>query len=265
MLTLPRQPALPPPADPHSIRAEAALFGETAVKQARAYGAGQVRIVGGLWRSRTIPVPSIAGLRPTSHRVRQTVFDWLTHLWGCRLPQAVSAGVAPVATEPAPGPISTRRPAHGPGASLAGMRVLDTFAGSGALGFEAASRGATEVLLLEKHPQAVATLHRSRASLDARSVEIHAVDAFHYLPSAGSRGKRFDLIFVDPPFGQHLHRAALQSVSACLAPAAMVYLESPSPWDTIAAHEACRAYHVIRQARAGMVHYYLLGHGHSLR
>jgi len=191
---------------------------------------GRVRIIGGVWRSRQIPVPAIAGLRPTPDRVRQTVFDWLGHLGSGRWQ------------------------------SLSGTRILDAFAGCGALGFEAASRGASEVHLLENHPRALASLRHAKALLDATQVCVHAADALHFMDAVAVRGDRFDLVFLDPPFASGLILPALERAARCLAPHGLVYLEAARSWESLHPGQAPTDFSVLRQARAGGVHYHLLQH-----
>jgi len=174
--------------------------------------AGRVRIVGGAWRSRLIGVPSRPGLRPTPDRVRETLFNWL-------------------------------------GQDLAGLSCLDLFAGSGALGFEAASRGAARVVMLESDRATIATLRASRAALDAAQVEIVAGDAFAFL--AASK-ERFDLVFLDPPFRQNALSAVLEALPPRLSPGARVYLEAATPLPVPA------LWRELRRKRAGQVNYQLL-------
>lgn len=154
--------------------------------------AGQVRLIGGAWRGSKLPVPALPGLRPTSDRVRETVFNWL----------------------------------HG---EIAGARVLDLFAGTGALGFEAASRGAAAVDLVECASVAVDALRQaaSRLGRDGSGglVRIHAQPALDFL--AGNEGP-WDVVFVDPPFAAGLWADALAALSPRLAPRALVYVESPA-------------------------------------
>lgn len=154
-----------------------------------AAGAGNVRIVGGRWRGSKLPVPDLPGLRPTSDRVRETLFNWL-------LPR------------------------------LAGARVLDLFAGSGALGLEAVSRGAAQAVLVERDPALAQSLRQTVARLSGQAqVQVVTADALAWL-SAGD-GAVFDLAFLDPPFAAGLWEAALHALPPRLAPAAWVYLESP--------------------------------------
>ncbi|MCZ8116465.1 16S rRNA (guanine(966)-N(2))-methyltransferase RsmD [Silanimonas sp.] len=154
--------------------------------------AGQVRLIGGAWRGSKLPVPALPGLRPTSDRVRETLFNWL----------------------------------HG---ELAGARVLDLFAGTGALGFEAASRGAASVDLVERAPLAVDALRNAAARLgrdgSGGPVQIHAQAATAFL---AAQAGPWDLVFVDPPFEAGLWAEALGALGPRLAPRALVYVESPA-------------------------------------
>lgn len=154
-------------------------------------GTGVVRIVGGDWRRTPVAVVSHEGLRPTSERVRETVFDWMTHLVG----------------------------------SLVDRRVLDLFAGSGALGLEAASRGAREVDWVECDRTAAAGLRATLERLKAGSGRrVHTADAFAFLQTAGT----YDLVFVDPPFARELQVSAVRDVLGHLAPEGLIYVENPS-------------------------------------
>lgn len=147
---------------------------------------GRVRIIGGSLRGSRLEVPERPGLRPTADRVRETLFNWLQ----------------PV---------------------LPGARCLDAFAGSGALGLEAASRGAASVTLLEKDPGLAATLRGSVQRLRVASAEVLAVDALDWLSGAPDRS--FDIVFLDPPFASALLDAALQRLPPWLAGDARIYLE----------------------------------------
>jgi 16S rRNA (guanine(966)-N(2))-methyltransferase RsmD len=171
-----------------------------------------VRIVGGAWRSRRIAVAARPGLRPTPDRVRETLFNWL-------------------------------------GQDLSGLACLDLFAGSGALGFEAASRGAARVVLVENDRAALAALEKARAALGARQVEIVPGEAFDYLGRA--RG-RFEVVFLDPPFGEGVIPALLEKLPPLLAPEARVYVEAGAPL------EPGSAWRELKRARAGQVSYQLL-------
>jgi 16S rRNA (guanine966-N2)-methyltransferase len=175
----------------------------------------RVRIVGGLWKRTPLRVPQVPGLRPTPDRVRETLFNWL-------------------------------------GQSLEGLRVLDPFAGSGALGLEAASRGAKNVVMIERDPRAQAAIAATLARLGARQVELVRADAFAEMGRRAAAGERFDLAFVDPPFGQGLAERALAAMAPLLVPGATVYVESG------AALAPQPGFHVVRAGRAGQVHYHLL-------
>ena len=152
---------------------------------------GSVRIIAGQWRSRRLPVPDIPGLRPSGDRSRETLFNWIQ--------------------------------VHIPGAACA-----DLFAGTGALGFEAASRGAASVDMVERDARAARHLNDSVALLDAGRVSVHQADALARLKqqSAGS----FNIMFVDPPFQDQLHDEVLEAIeqSACLGEGGLVYVESSS-------------------------------------
>ncbi len=177
----------------------------------------EVRLIGGSWKRSKLPVPDRPGLRPTPDRVRETLFNWL-------------------------------------GQDLSGWRVLDAFAGTGALGFEAASRGATSVVLLERDPTLVAGLRASQARLGAAQVSVQRADALSWM--AGRTQVDFDLVMLDPPFGLDLFEAALQAALKVLQPEGCLYLESDRDWsgDALAALGLA----VRRAGRAGVVHYFLL-------
>lgn len=150
---------------------------------------GSVRIIGGRWRNTRLAVPASPGLRPSSDRVRETLFNWL-------LPM------------------------------LPGARVVDVFAGTGVLGLESVSRGAAHALLLERDAALARSLHAAVRRLSAQdAVEVVRADAVAWL--AGHAGEGFDLAFVDPPFGGDLWQATLQALLPRLAPGAWLYLESP--------------------------------------
>ena len=175
--------------------------------------ANTVRIIGGLWRSRILEFPDVAGLRPTPDRVRETVFNWL-------------------------------------GQDLTGLSCLDLFAGSGALGFEALSRGAASVVMVEKNPAALAALRENARKLAAANLTVVRGDALEFARGARSR---FDVVFVDPPYRLGLQAAALALVRGLLVEGGRVYAESET------ALEAPRGWVVLKRARAGKVHFHLLG------
>ena len=189
---------------------------------ARAAAAQRVRIIGGLWKRTPLPVADVAGLRPTPDRVRETVFNWL-------------AG------------------------ALAGRHCLDLFAGTGALGFEAASRGAASVTLVEHDPRAAALLRATVARLSATQVAVTAGDALQALRRAQADGRRFDLVFLDPPFRMGWIERVLPVLPGVLAPDALVYLESEQALDVPAlAALLGRECELLRCNKAGQVFYHLL-------
>lgn len=176
----------------------------------------EVRIIGGLWKRSKLPVADKPGLRPTPDRVRETLFNWL-------------------------------------GQDLSGWRVLDAFAGSGALGFEAASRGAAEVQLLERDAELCRSLKASRTRLKAEDrLQVEQADALAWM--ARCAPARYELVFLDPPFQQELFDAALKAAAPLLVPGGFIYLESPRPLDP-APELGLKAW---RQAKAGAVHSQLL-------
>ena len=176
-----------------------------------------VRIIGGLWKRSKLPVPDHPGLRPTPGRVRETVFNWL-------------------------------------GQDLTGRRCLDAFAGSGALGFEAASRNAATVVLLERDRGLAQGLAQCKDRLGASSVRIERVDALAWM--AACPADRFDLIFLDPPFDAGLTLPALEGAARLLCAGGIVYLESGRPID--AEILASAGWRITRLAQAGQVHFGLL-------
>jgi 16S rRNA (guanine966-N2)-methyltransferase len=166
---------------------------------------GRLRIVAGIWRSRLLEIADVPGLRPTAERIRETVFNWLTP-------------------------------------HLAGARCLDLFAGTGALGLEALSRGAAEVLFIETSPLAARTLQKNIASLQATKATVRRTDAAKFLRQPGAR--QFDIVFLDPPFDGDLHgdMCKLLDESSVLAAGALVYIEEdkakpevvlPPHWQTL--------------------------------
>lgn len=180
----------------------------------------QVRIIGGLWKRSPLPVPDVAGLRPTPDRVRETLFNWLQHL----------------------------RP------DFSTLRGLDLFAGTGALGFELASRGARSVLLVESNPQALHSLRATRERLAAAAVEVRAGDGLAV--AAALAPGSFDVIFLDPPFDAGLQGPALAVARRLLAAGGLLYLEAPA---ALAPEQAQQAgLEVVRSGRAGHVSFHLL-------
>ena len=178
---------------------------------------GVVRIVGGAWKRSKLAVADRLGLRPTPARVRETLFNWL-------------------------------------GQDLAGWRCLDVFAGTGALGFEAASRGAAEVVLVERDRFLCALLTRSREQLDAEHLRVERADAFEWM--ARCAAARFELVLLDPPFDAQVFDAALAAARRIVVPGGFVYLEADRGVE--AATVAGLGLAVHRQGRAGAVQFHLL-------
>jgi 16S rRNA (guanine(966)-N(2))-methyltransferase RsmD len=176
----------------------------------------EVRIIGGDWKRSKLPVADRPGLRPTPDRVRETLFNWL-------------------------------------GQTLSGWRCLDAFAGTGALGFEAASRGAAEVVLLEQDAALVALLEEAKTRLKAQGVRIERADALPWMARALSSS--FDLVLLDPPFGAPLALPALTAAGRIVAPGGLVYVEAPQPLGFAAAEAA--GLQAWRASRAGAVHFHL--------
>jgi len=178
----------------------------------------QVRIIGGRYRRTPIPVTDAPGLRPTPDRVRETLFNWLAHL----VPD------------------------------LREVQGLDLFAGTGALGFELASRGARRVVLVERNARAAGELRKLQQRLQAQEVELVAGDGL----TAALPARSFDLVFLDPPFDAGLMPAALARAAALLAPQGLIYAEASAP---LTADEAGGfGLELVRAARAGAVHFHLL-------
>lgn len=199
----------------------------TAAGAARhAHAPQRVRIIGGRFKRTPLPVADAPGLRPTPDRVRETLFNWIAHL----------------------------RP------DLAALRGLDAFAGTGALGFELASRGAARVLMFERAAPVAAQLRALRDKLGADGVDVRHGDALALLRDLAARGERFDLVFLDPPFGAGLHAPALAACVPLLAPGGLVYVESDAP---LAALAATHGLVPLRELKAGQVHAQLFGHADS--
>ena len=180
----------------------------------------QVRIIGGRWKRTPLPVADVAGLRPTPDRVRETLFNWLAHLY--------------------------------PDFSV--LTGLDLYAGTGALGFEFASRGARSVTMVESSAKALATLQALRTRLDAREVEVVAGDALAVaarLPAAA-----FDIVFLDPPFDSPFQAPALAAARRLVTPDGLIYLEAPKALTDARLHE--EGLERVRAGRAGSVAFHLL-------
>jgi 16S rRNA (guanine966-N2)-methyltransferase len=183
---------------------------------------GKVRIISGQWRRRQLRVPDIDGLRPTPDRVRETLFNWLR-------------------------------------GSIEGARCLDLYAGSGALGFEAASRGASKVLLVEKHEGAVISLREQAAELGAEQIQVVHADVSRWLRGTSTP---FDIVFLDPPFGSIDlgELCARLERGSWLAPGALVYLETGAAPQAL---ELPPGWQFLQRQKAGQVMYHLAAAGNS--
>ena len=179
---------------------------------------GVVRIIGGQWKRTRLVVADREGLRPTPERVRETLFNWL-------------------------------------GQDLTGWHCMDAFAGTGALGLEAASRGAARCVLVEQDPALVRRLQDLCTRLAAHQVRVERGDgiaALQRVPVAS-----LDLVFLDPPFAGELFHRALAAAAMAIRPQGLIYLEAPRAWPP----EALAALGLVaaRTGKAGMVHFHLLG------
>ena len=195
--------------------------------------AHQVRIIGGLWKRTPLTVIAAEGLRPTPDRVRETVFNWLNFL-------------------------------------LVGgwqdMRCLDVFAGSGALGFEAASRGAAQVVMIEYHTPAFKQLEQVKHKLGAEQVELLRADALTVVTNMAARQQSFDLIFLDPPFGQAILQKILPLCAKLLTDKGLLYVEAEhvlleselNENGTQNTPDWCAGWNLIRADQAGSVYFHIL-------
>lgn len=176
-----------------------------------------VRINAGEWRSRLLKFPDVAGLRPTPDRVRQTLFNWL-------------------------------------GQDLTGQTCLDLFAGTGVMGFEALSRGASTVTLVEKSSAAFQALLENKRLLNATQAQILQQDAVQFL---SNNQQQFSLIFIDPPYNQQWLPKLMPLLKAHLQEEGVIYVEaeyallSDADWQ------------VIKAGKAGNVFYHLLKSAHD--
>jgi 16S rRNA (guanine966-N2)-methyltransferase len=178
----------------------------------------EIRIIGGQWKRTKLPVADKPGLRPTPDRVRETLFNWL-------------------------------------GQDLSGWRCVDAFAGSGALGLEAASRGAAQVLLVEQEPGLVSQLRALQKKLSADAVSIQRANGLSVLKQLTPAS--VDLVFLDPPFDAKLHETALKAAAPAISADGWIYLEAPDAWDE--ARLAPLGLALYKHLKAGAVHAHLLG------
>ncbi len=192
-----------------------------------AHAPGEIRLIGGQWRRIRLKVNNLPGLRPTPNRVRETLFNWL-------------------------------------GQDLAGLRCVDAFAGTGALGFEAASRGAAEVLLVEQDSALIAPLQRALAQLLAlempepiappQKITIQRGDGVAALKHLAPQST--DVIFLDPPFASDYYEAALKAAERALTPNGSIYLESAKAWTDADLEPFGLMLH--RHLKAGTVHAHIV-------
>jgi 16S rRNA (guanine966-N2)-methyltransferase len=176
----------------------------------------RLRIIGGEWRSRVLQFADAPGLRPTPDRIRETLFNWLQ-------------------------------------LKIAGARCLDLFAGSGALGFEALSRGATHVTALELDAGAATAIEHNARQLKTAALTLLRQDAMQWL-ARGNPGEAFTIAFIDPPFASRLQPeiCRLLDANGWLAAGALVYVEAAEPLESL---ELPAGWNLLRSKRAGTVHY----------
>lgn len=187
------------------------------VSKPRSVQSHEVRIIGGLWKRTKLQVADKPGLRPTPDRVRETLFNWL-------------------------------------GQDLTGWRCLDAFAGTGVLGFEAASRGATHVQLVEHDAALVGQLQRVQLHLKAAAVQVTRGDGVTVLRHALRAS--VDLVFLDPPFDSEVFEPAVVAAAVAVSPIGFIYLEAPVKWTDDQLEMMGLQMH--RYLKAGMVHAHLL-------
>lgn len=176
-----------------------------------------IRIIGGQFRRTPIAVVDAPGLRPTPDRVRETVFNWLTHLWG---------------------------------ANFDDKSIFDPFAGTGAMGFEAVSRGAARVVMVETDRRAIFAMTALRDKLDATNIDIIHGDALAAMRRLNAA--KFDMVFLDPPFGEGKLDKVWPLLAGIMAANGLVYVESEAPV------QVPEGFALVRQDRAGAVHFALL-------
>ena len=196
----------------------------------------QIRIIGGQWKRTPLHVTNAEGLRPTLDRVRETVFNWLNHL------------------------------IQEQGQQWQELKCCDLFAGSGALGFEAASRGAHSVLMVELLAAAFKQLEQTKEKLRAEQIHLQRGDALVIARHLVERKEQFHLIFLDPPFHLDLLPKLLALCTSLLHPQGYIYVESEQalPLNATTPLEDgpdwCQSWNIVRQDKAGNVHYHLLQH-----
>lgn len=183
---------------------------------------GSLRVIGGKWRSRKLQFPAVNGLRPTGDRIRETLFNWLQN-------------------------------------DVPAARCLDLFAGSGACGIEALSRGAQQVVFVEKDPAAAQSISSNLLRLESEGAQVVCTDALSWLNTAVETAQRFDIVFVDPPYALNLLPEVLARLASglLLKPGAKLYLESGSP---LGMDLLSDPWVLLKNKQAGAVHYYLIAY-----
>ena len=192
----------------------------------------QIRIIGGDWKRTPLTVVNADGLRPTPDRVRETVFNWLNHVFHSQWSQ---------------------------------VSCLDVFAGSGALGFEAASRGAAKVMMFETFPAAYKQLEQTKQKLKAEQIELRRGDALLLLKALSTKvavnAEKFDLIFLDPPFNQGFLEKVFPLCADIVADGGVIYVESEQmlpDMDTLETPACYQGWRILRKDKAGSVYFHLL-------
>lgn len=191
------------------------VFIEAPASRTPVKGANQVRINAGVWRSRVLRFPDVAGLRPTPDRVRQTLFNWL-------------------------------------GQDMHGQHCLDLFAGTGVMGFEALSRGAAKVVMVEKSPVALKALQENAKLLNATNADVRLADALQCIADFTRTQTQFDLILLDPPYHQQWLEKVLPLVGPLLKPTGHLYVEAEYALSDSA------DWAIKKSGKAGQVFYHLL-------
>lgn len=179
----------------------------------------QIRIVGGIYKRTPINVIDSESLRPTSDRIRETLFNWLNYFWDNEFNDKI---------------------------------VLDLFAGSGALGIEAASRGAKNVLIIDNCTKVINQIKNTINKLNANNVNTRKIDAIKFLQTPNQA--KFDLVFLDPPFGQDLLNKTIPLLNNILAINSLVYIESEANYNLLIPDN----FEVLRQNKSGNVQYCLI-------
>ncbi len=178
---------------------------------------GEVRIIGGQWKRSKLPLAKIADVRPTPDRVRETLFNWL-------------------------------------GQDLSGWQCVDAFAGTGALGFEAASRGAASVVMCESNSHCVEAMTKSQAKLGATQIRVQRGDGLALLRQQAPHS--LDLVFLDPPYDFPQYDRMLAAAQACIKDSGFVYLEAGKAWSAEALQ--LLGWQLHKHLKAGAVHAHLL-------